>query len=195
MVDPPIFAYSEALLFWAIFIWSLVFEILRFGVKRGAPPGNVQDAGTLRRINVGSNIALWLALLVAWLPWLRIRNPRLALWVGTLVLLAGFLVRRHAMRALGKCFTAAVSVAPDQPLVQSGPYRWIRHPGYAGGFAMFLGIGLALGSWLSVLVFVIEILLVYTPRVRAEEKALVETIGEPYRAYMTRTKRFIPFVF
>jgi protein-S-isoprenylcysteine O-methyltransferase Ste14 len=37
---------------------------------------------------------------------------------------------------------------------------------------MFLGIGLALGSWLSVLVFVVEILLVYTPRVRAEEKAL-----------------------
>ena len=37
-------------------------------------------------------------------------------------------------------------------------------------------------------------LLAYLIRIRVEEQALAETIGEPYRAYMARTKRLIPFV-
>jgi protein-S-isoprenylcysteine O-methyltransferase Ste14 len=129
------------------------------------------------------------------LPWGLIACPRVALDVGTGLLIAGGIFRRHCMRILGRYFTAAVSVRPDQPVIEAGPYRWIRHPGYAGGFVMYLGIGLALGSWLSVAIFLLEICIVYSRRVKAEEKALLETIGEPYRVYMARTKRFIPFVF
>ena len=60
---------------------------------------------------------------------------------------------------------------------------------------MFLGIGLALGNWLSLIIFLLEIWYVYSRRVKAEAKALLDTIGVPYRAYMARTKQFIPFVF
>ena len=60
---------------------------------------------------------------------------------------------------------------------------------------MFLGIGLALGNRLSLIIFFLEICYVYSRRVKAEEKALLSTIGEPYRAYMARTKRFVPFIF
>jgi protein-S-isoprenylcysteine O-methyltransferase Ste14 len=60
---------------------------------------------------------------------------------------------------------------------------------------MFMGIGLALGSWLSLVIFWLEIFIVYSRRVRVEEKALLDTLGEPYRAYMRRTRRFIPFLF
>jgi protein-S-isoprenylcysteine O-methyltransferase Ste14 len=44
-------------------------------------------------------------------------------------------------------------------------------------------------------IFALEIGVVYSRRISAEEKALLATLGEPYRAYMGRTKRFIPFVF
>ena len=83
----------------------------------------------------------------------------------------------------------------DQPIIDKGLYRWIWHPGHTAGFIMFLGIGLALGNWLSLIIFFLEIWYVYSRRVKAKEKALLDTIGEPYRAYMARTKRFIPFVF
>jgi protein-S-isoprenylcysteine O-methyltransferase Ste14 len=96
---------------------------------------------------------------------------------------------------LGKYFTAAVTVSADQPVIDKGPYHWIRHPGYTAGFVVFLGIGLALGNWLSLIIFFLEICYVYSRRVKAEEKAMLDTIGEPYRAYMARTKRFIPFIF
>jgi protein-S-isoprenylcysteine O-methyltransferase Ste14 len=59
---------------------------------------------------------------------------------------------------------------------------------------MFVGIGLALGNWGSVAVLILAAVGVYWYRVGVEERALVETIGEPYLAYMRRTKRFIPFM-
>jgi protein-S-isoprenylcysteine O-methyltransferase Ste14 len=195
MVQPPTFAYPEALLFWVVFIWSFGLEMRHSSTARRAPPEDTQDSGTLRRITVGLYIALFLAFSISFFPWFLFPFPRAALHAGTLLLLAGFLLRSYAIRTLGRYFTAAVVVVPDQPVVQDGPYRWIRHPGYAGGFLMFLGVGLALGSWLSLLVFALEILLVYSRRIRVEERALLGTMGEAYREYMLRTKRFIPFVY
>jgi protein-S-isoprenylcysteine O-methyltransferase Ste14 len=59
---------------------------------------------------------------------------------------------------------------------------------------MFTGIGLALGSWISVAILFLVHSYLYGIRVSVEEKALLETFGEPYGQYMSRTKRFIPFV-
>ena len=194
MHEPPVFAYDEAILFWIIFIWSFYREILHSGIVAGAR-SNLQDAGTLRLINVGSNIALLLAFAASFLPWLTLPYPRLALDAGIVLLAAGSLLRRACFRILGEYFTAAVTVWAGQPVIDRGPYRWIRHPGYTAGFIMFLGIGLALGNWLGLAIFFLEIVVVYGRRISAEEKALLDTLGEPYRAYMARTKRFIPFVF
>lgn len=79
-------------------------------------------------------------------------------------------------------------------MIDSGPYRFVRHPSYTAGFMIFLGIGIALVNVLSVVILFAVPCFVYTRRVQAEEKALLETIGEPYRAYMSHTKRFIPFL-
>ena len=148
----------------------------------------------MQLINYASNIALVLAFGTSFIPWLAIPFPRLALYAGTGLLIAGSLLRRYCFRMLGKYFTAAVSVDVGQPVIDKGPYRWIRHPGYTAGFIMYIGIGLAFGSGLSLLIFFLMIWLVYSRRISAEEKALLEVIGEPYRQYMEHTKRFIPFV-
>jgi protein-S-isoprenylcysteine O-methyltransferase Ste14 len=194
MHEPPVFVYPEAILFWIVFVWSFYLEILHSGIVAGAP-SNTQDAGTLRLINIGSDIALFLAFVASFLPWFVIPYPRIALYAGTGLLVVGSLFRRYCIRILGKYFTAAVIVSANQPVIENGPYRWIRHPGYTAGFIMYFGIGLALGSWLSLVVFFLEVYFVYSRRVKAEEKALLDTIGEPYRVYMARTKRFIPYVF
>lgn len=59
---------------------------------------------------------------------------------------------------------------------------------------MFTGIGLALGSWISVAILFLVHCCLCGIRVAVEEKALLATLGEPHREYMSRTKRFIPFV-
>ena len=59
---------------------------------------------------------------------------------------------------------------------------------------MFIGIGLALGSWLSLAILTIATVATYSYRVMIEERALIDTIGESYRAYMKERKRFIPYI-
>ena len=86
-------------------------------------------------------------------------------------------------------------VRTDRVVVDRGAYRYVRHPSYTAGTILFLGIGLALGNWISLLVLMPVVIAVYGYRIAVEERALAATIGEPYRLYMGRTTRFVPFVF
>jgi protein-S-isoprenylcysteine O-methyltransferase Ste14 len=60
---------------------------------------------------------------------------------------------------------------------------------------MLLGVGLALANWASLVAMLAGGLIGLGYRVRVEEHALVEALGQPYVDYMRHTKRFIPFVF
>ena len=119
-----------------------------------------------------------------------------ALRTGSLALLVlGSLLRRHCFRMLGDSFTGAVRVQAGQEVIERGAYRYVRHPSYTAGMLMYVGVGLALSNWLSLLVLVLATAIVYGYRVSVEERALVATLGERYVAYVRRTKRFVPFVF
>jgi protein-S-isoprenylcysteine O-methyltransferase Ste14 len=60
---------------------------------------------------------------------------------------------------------------------------------------MNAGVALGLGSWGSMLLLVAVTFWVYRFRMIVEEKALIETIGEPYRRFLETRKRLIPFVY
>jgi protein-S-isoprenylcysteine O-methyltransferase Ste14 len=143
---------------------------------------------------------LWGGLLLGFgiavfLPWAAIPLLRLALfWLGIAGILAGVVLRWYAIRVLGRFFTRDVATQTGQTVVQDGPYRFIRHPAYSGTLLTLLGIGLTLGNWLALLVVLISGVVGHLYRVRVEEQALVDALGEPYRAYMRGTRRFIPFV-
>jgi len=124
-------------------------------------------------------------------------GPRLgawATWAGAAVFLAGAALRAWSVATLGRYFTYAVQVSADQPVVQDGPYRLVRHPSYAGALMMGAGLGLSLRHAWPPLAIVVTSLVAYVIRIRVEERALADAIGEPYRAYMQRTKRLLPFV-
>jgi protein-S-isoprenylcysteine O-methyltransferase len=117
-----------------------------------------------------------------------------ALWVGAVVTLSGVAFRLWSVITLGQYFTYVVRVSSDQKVVETGPYRLLRHPSYTGGLLAAIGIGLSLRYGLAPAITGLSSLLAYLIRIQVEERALAEGIGEPYRAYMTRTKRLIPFV-
>ncbi|CAN5587500.1 hypothetical protein BH10CHL1_BH10CHL1_27060 [soil metagenome] len=76
-------------------------------------------------------------------------------------------------------------------LVNTGIYRFIRHPIYAGDILMLVGLELALNSWLVLLMLVP--MLVVIRQTTAEEALLAQSFPN-YVDYRMRTKRFIPFV-
>jgi protein-S-isoprenylcysteine O-methyltransferase Ste14 len=78
-------------------------------------------------------------------------------------------------------------------VVTSGPYRWIRHPSYTGALLTLLGILVCCLNWLSFFALLLAIA-GYAYRIRVEEAALAEGLGDAYRDYMRRTRRLIPFI-
>lgn len=120
---------------------------------------------------------------------------RVALFaLGIALIVFGTAFRWYAIRTLGAYFTREVAVSADQPVVQAGPYRWIRHPSYSGTFVTMLGFALAMGNWASAVALLACVLAGHLYRVHVEEQALSRVIGQPYLDYMQRTRRFIPLV-
>jgi protein-S-isoprenylcysteine O-methyltransferase len=115
-------------------------------------------------------------------------------FAGILLMWAGIGFRYYAMRVLGRYFTFDVAVHSGQTVIQVGPYRYIRHPSYAGAVITVLGFGLALGNWAGLLALLACVGLGYAYRIHVEESALVAALGEPYKRYMERTRRLVPFV-
>lgn len=120
--------------------------------------------------------------------------PDLFLWLAILLMVAGIALRLYAIITLGTFFTTTVAVAAEQTLIETGPYRLIRHPSYTGFLMILLGFGLSFTNWLSVLVIMSCALVGFSYRIQVEEQVLLEKLGEPYQDYMWRTKRLIPFV-
>jgi protein-S-isoprenylcysteine O-methyltransferase Ste14 len=193
MHTPAIFHLPLAIPFWAIFFLAFVREAKVIRPAFEQTP-SAQDAGTFRALMIGSPLALLAAGAASSVPWLTIPDPTAAAVAGMVLIVAGAALRRYCFHALGSSFTGVVTVTADQRVVQSGLYGLVRHPSYTAAIMMFVGVGVALESWLSVGILFVAHCYLYGRRVSAEEKALVATLGEAYAAYMLRTKRFIPFV-
>jgi protein-S-isoprenylcysteine O-methyltransferase Ste14 len=187
--------WPYALVFWAVFVLAFAPEF-RVVSGRGAPPAGAQDSGSKRLIVVGQGAATMAAFTIARkVPSATLAHQVWLFWAGIAAIIGGGLLRGHCRRILGASFTGAVIVRPDQAVVERGAYRYVRHPSYTAGTLLFLGIGLALANWISLAVLMIIVVGVYGHRVMVEERALEATIGAPYRLYMRRTTRFLPFLF
>ena len=135
-------------------------------------------------------------LLGALFPAAVIHGPRIALFLfGVTFILLGVALRWYAIWTLGRYFTRDVAVSADQKIVQNGPYRSIRHPAYSGTFLTMLGVGLAMTNWASLLTLLTCVFLGHMYRIHVEEKALIQTLGQPYIEYMHHTRRIIPLLF
>jgi len=78
-------------------------------------------------------------------------------------------------------------------LVKSGIYGYIRHPLYLSIFLLGTGIVLKDPGPLQLLFGVINLIAIWFTA-RIEENEMISKFGNEYRAYMTETKMFIPFI-
>lgn len=117
--------------------------------------------------------------------WLAVRV------VGLAVALAGAVLLTWAGVLLGRFLMHGAAVREDHALIGNGPYRFIRHPVYAGYLALLLGSGVAslnICLWLLWPVSLIGILL----QASSEEQLLEERFGKDYECYVRRTGRLVP---
>lgn len=169
--------------------------IARVGPRAHVASNRGQDRLSGPALIAGILLAVWIGSpLAQGAPGLAITTGRSFLFgLGFALALAGVAFRWHAIITLGRFFTMRVETTPDQQVVESGPYGLIRHPSYTGALVTVLGVLLMSTNWATLVCFVI-VIPGFAYRISVEERALSNGIGQPYRDYMRRTKRLVPYV-
>jgi protein-S-isoprenylcysteine O-methyltransferase Ste14 len=184
---------------------AILFTVLQFAFmatesrRRRAAPSDATRAvtKTFPPLFLALMVGLFARLLCGFLKIGVVRGDArdVIVFVGFVLAVGGWLLRVWAQQHTGKFFVGEVAVQRDHQVIQTGPYQWVRHPAYTGGVLSAFGFGLVLSTWLGALISGGLLLWAYTARVPQEENLLAAQLGDAYKNYMTRTKRFVPFVF
>jgi protein-S-isoprenylcysteine O-methyltransferase Ste14 len=189
-------SFEEYLFYAAFFLW-LLCEVVGASIIPGLRRGD----GAIKRRDKGSNLLIYGAIYVAICIAFVVAGDNIAMlpnwffYPGIILMLLGIIVRQWSISILGRFFSTAIGVQKEHKVVDSGPYRYIRHPSYLGALLTFIGIGLALCSWGAIIPLLIMFTLAYGYRMQIEEKFLTSELGEDYIQYMKRTRRLIPYIY
>ena len=111
-------------------VWALLEVGVRVWERVRGKGGGERDRGTRILVALTLGAAIATAVGVRSAPSFRVPVPLRG--AGVVVMWLGLALRVWAIAALGRSFRSTVEVEPGQPVVSTGPYRWIRHPSYAG---------------------------------------------------------------
>ena len=122
-------------------------------------------------------------------------NSNVLLYLGSILIICGMIIRFVAIRTLGTFFTVNLALHDNHRLINAGLYKYIRHPSYSGSLLSFLGFGLSLNNWLSLIIIFVPIMITFINRINIEEKLLQQQFGSEYEEYKKKTKRLIPWIY
>ena len=188
---------TGALIAATLLAWMVLDGAAQRRAAAGRPAVHKEtDCGSATFAKAAGAGGLLLAVLLARsLPSLALAGGRWV-WavVGLPVAWAGIALRVNAVTTLGSMFNPLVAIHEGHVLVEEGPYRFVRHPSYAGVLLLSLGIGVAFANLASLVAIVGLRLAGYVRRINVEETALAEGLGEAYARYAQSRARLVPGV-
>jgi len=114
-------------------------------------------------------------------------------WLGYGVFIVGSSIAIIAAFHLGKNLTPLPKPKDNAELVQTGLYRWVRHPIYFGVIVLALGWGLIQQTTL-VWIYVLVLMIFFDIKSHKEEKWLCERFSE-YPEYQGRVRKLVPWIY
>jgi len=186
-----------------------VFEIVFLvgfvvgSVVRKVYTGGRREKPRTRRMTVADTVVVSVAgvalvvlpMVYVFSPWLDFADyhlPAWTGWAGAAVFAAAIWLLWRSHADLGRNWSPVVQVLKEHTLVTDGVYRHIRHPMYSAHFLWGIAQALLLQNWIAgpaLLVVFVPFCLVRVPH---EERLMLETFGDEYRVYMSRTGRIFP---
>jgi protein-S-isoprenylcysteine O-methyltransferase len=181
-------------LLWAVVVLFPISEVMLSILKRANPSvARSEDRGSLRLLWLVIAASLGMAIGFQWVPSARLHiSPTLCGALAFSFMTIGLSVRWISILTLGRLFSVDVAIHAEHTLVQTGLYRYIRHPSYTGLLLAFLGLGISFANWLSLTALVVPITGAIINRIAKEESALLQALGTSYADYCARTKRLVP---
>ena len=167
-------------------IW-VIFES-RISIKEKDKGNKTSDYGTLEFYAISQALTFLSAL---WFDstW---PSPSFAHLLGLIVFIFGICFRLWAIMALGHYYSHIVREVDDHKIIDSGPYKYIRHPAYAGMIVAHFGIVLYFFNPVTLLIFFLALIPAIILRIFVEEKTLFRI--ERYSDYARNRKRLIPLI-
>jgi methyltransferase len=93
-------------------------------------------------------------------------------WTMVAVVLATQALRWWCINTLGRRWNTRIVVIPGMPLVDRGPYRWLRHPNYVAVVVEGIALPMVHTAWITAVTFTVLNAVLLRVRIRAEEDAL-----------------------
>lgn len=192
----PLILNLQLILDIRILIISIASVIIIFSQPAMDTKDAVKDKNTDRNSVWWIAILSLISLMLPILEWAYLLNTSIinyySLGLGLLLIVIGLTIRVWAIRVLGKFFSATVKVRRDHEVIQSGPYKVVRHPSYLGAYLTFLGSPILLEAWYSLPIVMMAMGIAYYIRISTEERTLTEHFGEKYKRYKRYSWRMIP---
>ncbi|MGH7474938.1 MAG: methyltransferase family protein [Longimicrobiales bacterium] len=125
------------------------------------------------------------------LSWAQVSLPSSVRWSAVAVAAGTIPFTLWVFRSLGSNVSETILTKQEHQLVTWGPYRWIRHPLYAGAVVLLAALSAVAANGFMALV-VLGVVAVLPQLARREEAHLLARFGSSYAEYMRRTGRFTP---
>lgn len=98
--------------------------------------------------------------------------------------------RWWVIQTLGRLWNVGIMDSTRQGVVDTGPYRWVRHPNYVAVFVELLALPLVHGAWITAALGTLAHVFVLRARIAAEDRVLLADAD--YVARMGSKPRFFP---
>jgi protein-S-isoprenylcysteine O-methyltransferase Ste14 len=116
-------------------------------------------------------------------------------WIGLVVAIASLTMFRLTHKALGRNWSVSLQVRESHKLISDGIYRRVRHPMYTAFWLWAVAQALLLPNWCAGCAGLVGFGILFFGRVKKEEELMLESFGDDYREYMSRTSRVIPWIY
>jgi len=116
-------------------------------------------------------------------------------WLGLAAAIAALVMFRLTHKALGRNWSVSLEVRESHKLISSGVYRHLRHPMYTAFWLWAVAQALLLPNWLAGCAGLVGFGILFFGRIGKEEALMLESFGDEYRHYMSRTRRVIPWIY
>ncbi len=152
------------------YLYGFFEAFLNIRQKRKSNVTISNDKGSLRSLYGLITVGFFLSFAIGATKLGRIYQWNTLFALGMALIGIGLIIRIHSILTLGQFFTYSVAKVQNHDIIETGLYKFIRHPGYLGQMLIFIGISIAISNWLSILAMMIPVTIAFLHRINVEER-------------------------